>query len=166
MSDNPLGRIPSFDRVSIRAVLVRDGEDPTQALAAAGIVDPVALPVVLGEGAPDVSFGDGFTPNLTAVLELDAPDDDLASAKPIPSASGLGVPANQARSGRNGTPTPRSAATNLPTAYGLQPLAPVDKPSRRRPRARRPAAPPPTPSLDATQQQDHSVSARSQDDRE
>ncbi len=62
MSDNPLDRIPGFDRVSIRAVVVMEGEDPGPALAAAGLVDPVAVPVVFGEGAPDRSFGDGFTP--------------------------------------------------------------------------------------------------------
>jgi hypothetical protein len=45
MSDTPPDRIPNFDRVSIRAVVVEDGEDPSQALAAAGIVDPIALPI-------------------------------------------------------------------------------------------------------------------------
>jgi hypothetical protein len=67
MSDNPLDRIRDHDRISFSAVVVKDGEDPGPALAAAGIFDPVALPVTFGE--PDIGFGDGITPALTAVLE-------------------------------------------------------------------------------------------------
>ena len=76
MSDNPLDRIPSFDRVSVRAVVVMEGEDPGPLLAAAGIVDPVAVPVVFGETAPDRSFGDGLTPNVSAVVEFDQARED------------------------------------------------------------------------------------------
>ena len=76
MSDNPLDRIPDFDRVSVRAVVVMEGEDPGPLLAAAGIVDPVAVPVVFGEGAPDRNFGDGFTPNVSAVIEFDQGRED------------------------------------------------------------------------------------------
>ncbi len=49
VSDHPLDRIPAFTRISIRAVLVQQGEDPGPALAVAGIINPVAIPVVLGE---------------------------------------------------------------------------------------------------------------------
>ncbi|HET6307128.1 MAG TPA: hypothetical protein VFG12_08080, partial [Rhodopila sp.] len=48
-SDSPMDKLPAHDRVSIRAVLVREGEDPGPALAASGIVEPVAVPVVVGE---------------------------------------------------------------------------------------------------------------------
>jgi hypothetical protein len=164
MNNNPLDRIPSFDRLSIRAVLVRNGEDPTQALAAAGIFDPVALPVMVGEAAPGVSFGDGFSPNLTVVLEPDAPAGDLAAATTDPAANSPGARPGQAGMHRKGAP-PSGPATNLPPAFGLQPLAPVDKPGRRGRMARRPAAPPPTPSLEVTQQHDHSTSQHSRDDR-
>jgi hypothetical protein len=117
MSENPLDRIPSFDRVSIRAVIVPDGEDPTRALSEAGILDPVALRVVFGEDQPDIGFGDGITPNLTGVLEPDLVDDEFDSgAEPI--ADQLG--AVQGNSGQH-----QSTTTSLPAAYGTQPLAPV-----------------------------------------
>ncbi len=80
MSNNPLDRLPAYDRVSIRAVLVQDGEDPSAALAEAGIFDPIAIPVMLGDGA-DLSgtlLGDGITPNLMAVLEIVRNDSSAA----------------------------------------------------------------------------------------
>ena len=87
MSDNPLDRIASFDRVSIRAVVVSDDEDPSQALSEAGIFDPISLPVVFGEDQPDFSFGDGITPNLTAVLEPDQEVDEFDSTDNPPECS-------------------------------------------------------------------------------
>lgn len=117
MDDNPLDRIPSYDRVSIRAVVVDDDEDPGQALSEAGIVDPIALPVVFGEDPPDRSFGDGFTPNVTAVLEPDQEEDDDFDDAPQ---RGKDTP-QQRGSVRQTRPT----AASLPAAYGMQPLAPV-----------------------------------------
>jgi hypothetical protein len=122
MSDNPLDHIPSHDRVSLKAVVVRDGEDPEPALAAAGIYDPVALPVVFGE--PDIGFGDGITPNLSAILETHSgPGDDfapLSGARPAsteaqPSATGFAL------DGRSSS----AVTTTLPATFGMQPLAPV-----------------------------------------
>ncbi len=61
MSGSALDRIHPHDRVSIRAVLVHDGEDPGPALAAAGIFDPIAIPVVIGEHPPTSGMlGDGL----------------------------------------------------------------------------------------------------------
>ena len=73
MADNPMLNGKAFDRISIRSVLARDGEDVTQALMQAGIFDPIAVPVVLGEAADPAGgiLGDGITPNLTGVLEPD-----------------------------------------------------------------------------------------------
>lgn len=121
MSDNPLDRIPSFDRLSVRAAVVPDGEDPEAAVAAAGIVDPVILPVVFGESVPDRSFGDGFTPNLTAVLEFDQPVADASSAPSSDQASGAGGSAGSEPTARASAP----ATANLPASYGSQALAPV-----------------------------------------
>jgi hypothetical protein len=122
MSDNPLDRIPSHDRVSLRAVLVKDGEDPGPALAAAGIFDPVALPVTFGE--PDIGFGDGITPNLTAVLETHpGPGDVLVPASGARPASAE-AQSGAAASGFDDRPG-EPATINLPAAYGMQPLAPV-----------------------------------------
>jgi Cell Wall Hydrolase len=134
MSDNPLDRIPSHDRISLRAVVVRDGEDPGPALAAAGITDPIALPIVFGDAQPDASFGDGITPNLTAVLELDRGDDDgfprgghgFASGAVGPAADPHGFdPGTRPNSVAVAAPAPRPATLTLPGAYGLRPLAPV-----------------------------------------
>jgi hypothetical protein len=118
MSDNPLDRIPSFDRVSIPAVVVSDDEDLSQALAEAGIFDPISLPVVLGEDQPDFSFADGITPNLTAVLEPDQEVDEFDSTDQ-PAGIQLGSP----QSGPSQQTHPATAT--LPAAYGARPLAPV-----------------------------------------
>jgi hypothetical protein len=77
MSDNPMDRVSSFNRVSLRAVLVTNGQDPSEALAAAGIFDPIAVTVVLGDD-PTISgavLGDVVTPNLIGVLEPDQEHD-------------------------------------------------------------------------------------------
>ena len=118
MSDNPLDRLPTHNRVSIRAVLVHDGEDPSAALAEAGIVDAVAIPVLVGEEA-DVSgrfLGNGITPNPTAVLETEQTDafDSLAYTR---SAS--------TRSAEDGARPSGPVTSNLPAAFGMRPLAPV-----------------------------------------
>jgi hypothetical protein len=132
MGDNPLARIPSFDRVSLRAAVVPDGVDPGPALAAAGIFDPIALPIVFGENPPDRSFGDGFTPNVAAVLEYDQPaagDSRFGSE-----GRGSGFNGDPALAGvESGAPGSASddaqpacpPTISLPTAYGMQPLAPV-----------------------------------------
>ena len=135
MSDNPLDRIPIHDRISLRAVMVPDGEDPGPSLAAAGIVDPVTLPVVFGEGQPDISFGDGFTPNVSAVLEPAQRGDDRESKQggQRPKAGGYDPAQDPDHAGstphagdsRAAVPPPEPSPTNLPTAFGLQPLAPV-----------------------------------------
>jgi hypothetical protein len=41
MTDDPLNSIPTFDRVSIRAVVTSGDESPNQALSEAGIFDPI-----------------------------------------------------------------------------------------------------------------------------
>ena len=73
LAGNPLDKLPAHNRVSIRAVLVHEGEDPSAALAEAGLANAVALPVVLGEqlGLSSGILGNGITPNLTAVLETE-----------------------------------------------------------------------------------------------
>jgi hypothetical protein len=124
MSDNPLDRIPSFDRVSIRAVVVSDGEDPSHALSEAGIFDPISLPVVFGEDQPDFRFGDGITPNLTAVLEPDQEVDEFDSTEqPASTKQTTSIHGDRAQNGA--AQQARPATATLPTAYGARPLAPV-----------------------------------------
>jgi hypothetical protein len=118
MSDNPLDRLPTVDRVSIRAVLVQEGEDPGVALAEAGFADMISVPVVLGEAADPSGgiLGDGITPNPLAVLETEQEDglDQAADARsvPVPLVSAAEAPSEPSK-------------PNLPPAFGLQPLAPV-----------------------------------------
>jgi hypothetical protein len=150
MSDNPLDRIPSFDRISLRAVVVAEGEDPGPALTAAGITDPIALPIVFGESPPDRTFGDGFTPNVPAVLEFDEPEVDASdsasgtfgSASDI-HASSAGAQAGAAGAVSDDMPPSRPVTTNLPGAYDIQSLAPVRSDSKtKRHRNRSMGAPP------------------------
>jgi hypothetical protein len=122
MSDNPLDNIHDFDRVSVRAVVVYEGEDQSQALSEAGIFDPISLPVAFGENRPDVSFGDGITPNLTAVLETDQEADHPFDA-PSNDEGPHALNHRPQRSVGTGQDEPRTAS--LSPAYGLQPLAPV-----------------------------------------
>jgi hypothetical protein len=118
MSDNPMDRISAVDRVSIRAVLVHEGEDPSAALAEAGFANAIAVPVLLGEEA-DLSggiLGNGITPNLTAVLETEEQEDMVATTQ----SGSVGAASDAAE--------PQAAVTTtLPAAFGMQPLAPVLK---------------------------------------
>ncbi len=118
MSDNPLDHISSFDMVSFRAVLVAQGEDPGQALSDAGIIDPVALPVILGDNPtlPTGILGDGLTPNIVAVLQTEQPD-GVGDAEPAMGGR-LGSGSQMAQPARAFTKT-------LPAAFGNKPLAPV-----------------------------------------
>jgi hypothetical protein len=78
MNDDPLERLPAFNRISVRAVLDTGDGDVQAALAEAGIFDPVAVPVLLGDDALQAGafLGDGMTPNLVGVLVPDT--DDMA----------------------------------------------------------------------------------------
>jgi len=117
MSDNPLGRIPAYDRVSIPAVLVRDGEDPGPALAAAGIVDPIAIPVVLGENPHALGMlGDGFTPNLIGVLETKRPRARAASPVSQP---------DRAASQPDAARQAQSFTKPAPPSFGMGSFAPI-----------------------------------------
>ena len=121
MSDNPMDRLPAFNRVSIRAILVEDGEDPGHALAEAGFAEAVAIPVLIGDD-PDLSgdiLGNGITPNLTAVLET-----EIADAGPDAAPA---TQSDQVEGSSETQPGPGSTTTNLPAAFGMQPLAPVRK---------------------------------------
>ena len=89
------------------------------------ILDPISIPVVFGEDQPDFSFGDGITPNLTAVLELDQEVDE-----PDQEVDELSFTAQPARihdsQGQDGASQKAHPATaTLPAAYGARPLAPV-----------------------------------------
>lgn len=122
MSDDPLDRIPSFDRISIRAVVVEDGDNPGPALAAAGIFDPIAVPMMYGEDQPSLAFGDAITQNLTAVLEPEQQDNDFdAAPDPRPDTKPVTASDSSAASG--------STTANLPAAFGSRPLAPGRRPS-------------------------------------
>ena len=115
-----MDKIPAHNRVSIRAVLVHEGEDPSAALAEAGFADVVAIPVVLGE-RPDLSsgiLGDGITANLTAVLETE--QEEASDVSP-------GTQPGSARAAPEASSPSGPVTSMLPAAYGMRPLAPVRK---------------------------------------
>ena len=111
VSGNAIDTPSAVNRVSIRAVLASDGDDVTQALAQAGIVEPVAIPVQVDQGGG--FLGDGLTPNLTGVLEQDEADDDGPEA---------GTDTPQAAAGAS---TAQPGTVMLPPEHGMQALAPV-----------------------------------------
>jgi hypothetical protein len=123
MSDDPMSRIPAYDRISIRAVLVSEGEDAAAALARAGIIDAVAIPVVLGDD-PNLFggiLGDGFTPNPSGVLETE--DEEIFESM---GGGGGTVPKTERPAANEGSPS-RSVSSMLPAAFGMKSLAPVRK---------------------------------------
>lgn len=71
VQQDPLAAMPAYNRLSLRAVIVPPGQDPSAALAAAGIVDPISLPVAFTSTAEEAArlLGAGATPHLAAVLE-------------------------------------------------------------------------------------------------
>jgi hypothetical protein len=120
MSDNPLDGIPAYNRVSIRAVLVHGDEDPGPALAAAGITDPIAIPVVMGEDLDLFGgmLGDGITPNLTAVLETEAREDFGYSSTDRSDQTD-----SQPDAARPASPF----TTTAPLAFGMRSFAPIGR---------------------------------------
>jgi hypothetical protein len=88
MADDPTSddlsfAIPALDTISIRAVIVFDGEDPSEALAEAGIFEPVEIPIVIGDASelPPGSFGDAVGGNIEALLELGISDERRGTGK-------------------------------------------------------------------------------------
>jgi hypothetical protein len=118
MTDDPLGTLPSFDRVSIRAVLVQGDADPSAALSAAGIHDPITVPVAFGDDAAQAAatLGQGTVPHLSAVLEFEPGRRGTAAAEAVPRISA--------------SPAPEAAASMLSPAFGTQALAPISRKRR------------------------------------
>jgi hypothetical protein len=121
MPDDPTNKPPAFDRISLRAVLVHEGEDATEALARAGFSDVISIPVLVGDN-PHLSggiLGNGITPNLVAILETEQGDtfEDEPGMQPDPSRS----------ASEEAAPPRGPVTTNLPAAFGIRPLAPVRK---------------------------------------
>lgn len=125
MPDDAADRFAAMSRVSIRAVIAWNGEDVSEALLKAGITNPVTIPVVLGDGDPIGFLGAGGTPNLTGMLEFDAP------AWRGDFAAGVGEQDMGDKPARV-SEADGSRAVTLPPAYGLQPLAPVRRPALKR----------------------------------
>ncbi len=117
-TDDPIDGWRKANRLSIRCVLVTGDADPGPALAAAGIFDPVAIPVVLGD-RPDLPGGilsDGRTPNLTGTLEFD----QLGAFGSPP-----GAQRQPAQSAADGWAPSGPVTTTVPPAFGMKSLAPI-----------------------------------------
>jgi hypothetical protein len=118
-------RLIQSERVSLRAVVVPEGQDVTPYLREAGIADPVSLPFApIGNGASAAGMTAIWTSDVTAELDF---GDDGDPDSPMPFTSEQD---NTASNSDELVPTEKSFQTmNLPEAFGMRPLAPV----RRRP---------------------------------
>jgi muramidase (phage lysozyme) len=140
------------------------------ALAQAGFIDPVSLPMWIGQGHPDASFGDAFTPSLTAVLEHHLPDafgPDDGSHDPRFDRHDGGAGVDPGR-GDTSQPPAAPVTVTLPAAFGLQPLAPVRQRGYAGRIADKPSAmvrpPNPMSSAQATEARGHAASRHPIDD--
>ena len=120
MSESPLDRIPAYNQGLDRAVLVHEGEEPSPALAATGIVDPIAIPVALDEEIDLAGgiLGDGITPNLITVLETEQHDEFGSRPYDPPDKA-----PSQPDAGRPDDPV----ATTMPEAFGMRSFAPMGR---------------------------------------
>jgi hypothetical protein len=82
---------------------------------------------MFGEDQPESGFGDGFTANLTAVLETDQEADDFGSSSGTYDSAPSAQPGS-ARSAFDDARLSEPVTTNLPVAFGMQPLAPIRRP--------------------------------------
>lgn len=119
-------RLIEAERVSVRVVVVADGEDPTPHLLKAGIVDPVIVPFAWADDERSAGMmGDGRTSGVTATLEFD----DEAGESFAQHADPADRPAVNPPSGSNlvsgSDPVSETRTVQLPEAFGLKPMAPV-----------------------------------------
>jgi len=117
-SEDAIDRWQKANRLSLRCVLVTGGADPGPALAAAGIFDPIAIPVVLGDepNLPRGILGNGRTPNLVGTLEFDQPG--AFNAPP-------GAQLHPAQSAVDDAPPSGPVTTTAPAAFGTRSFAPI-----------------------------------------
>jgi hypothetical protein len=118
-------RLLAGERLSIRAVLTEAGENPLPLLRAAGITEflsvPVAMDADIGTAA---AFGDGRGSSITATWEPDQAEERDDSP------TDAGAQGDGASAGRSDSHAQvRRRAVNLPGAFGLRPVAPIDRTS-------------------------------------
>jgi len=116
--------LTAANRLSIRAVLVYDGQDAAPDLIGCGIFDPVSIPVTDADAAfgSGAILGDGVTPNVIGILEQDDQQEDHDPAQAFAQPD-----AERSEQGRT-EDWDQPKTVTLPGAYGLKPLAPVWKP--------------------------------------
>jgi hypothetical protein len=116
-------RLRASERLSIKAVMVGTGEDPLPLLRKAGITEFLSVPVAL---APDTgtaaALGDGRGASITAEWVPD--QDDRADDAPANS-DVQGVAADGSGNGSDTRQRPRPV--NLPGAFGMRPIAPIER---------------------------------------
>jgi len=115
-------RLMEAERLSLKAVLLEAGEDPLPLLREAGITEflsvPVALDADVGAGA---ALSNGRGVSITGTWEPDqAEGSEEVPADDVQDSGAAGaVPGSHAQLG--------SRAVNLPGAFGLRPVAPIDR---------------------------------------
>ncbi len=123
-TQDPAQRLLESERISIKAVLVEAGEDPMPLLREAGITEILSLPVALDADSGTASaLADGWGSSITATWEPDQDEeaDFPTDADPQDTASD--------DSASHADPATPSRAINLPAAFGMRPMAPIDRSS-------------------------------------
>ncbi len=120
--EDPARRLIESEQVSVRAVVVPDGEDPTPYLLKAGIVDPVAIPFTWGDDQMAArSMGNGWTDAVPATLVFDDDSDDEDGGFPQDAEFRQSPPERPAPPASASQPR----TVQLPEAFGARPMAPV-----------------------------------------
>src|SRR5579871_4982203 len=115
-------RLLASERLSIKAVLVEAGEDPLPLLREAGITEFLSIPVALdADIGTATALSDGRGASITAAWE---PDQAEESDHSPTDANAQDDEADAG--GSNSHVQLRRRAVNLPGAFGLRPVAPVD----------------------------------------
>ena len=121
-TQDPAQRLLEAERISIKAVLVEAGEDPMPLLREAGITEVLSLPAALNADSGTASaLSDGWGSSITATWEPDQDEEADFSTDADPRDVAPDASASHA------DPATPARAVNLPAAFGMRPMAPIDR---------------------------------------
>ncbi len=120
MNSELADRLERTERIAIRAILIPDGADPIPLLAQHGMIGAVAIPCLPDDNTPHAAgaMSDGLQRGLQATLIMD--QDGAGSIEG--SEAGMAEMTASAVPDEAVSPT---ATAMLPSAYGMQPMAPT-----------------------------------------